>query len=129
MWHEHALPIVADYPHNLFTLFGKSYRMRVSEEATDLCPVKLCHQQGASSSSVLQDAGLVYLHQISPHPLERKLTPVNETLGKFSDAADGGDNERAHGRNTILNELGGGGRPGRWEQWLQTIDGKVDRTL
>ena len=129
MWHEHALPIVAEYPHNLFTLFGKSYRMRVSEEATDLCPVKLCHQQGASSSSVFKDAGLVYLHQISPHPLEKKLTPVNETLGKFSDADEDTDNERAHGKNTILNELGGGGRPGRWAQWLQTIDGKVDRTL
>ena len=129
MWHEHALPIVADYPHNLFTLFGKSYRMRVSEEATDLCPVKICHQEGASSSSVLKDAGLVYLHQISPHPLEKKLTPVNETLGKFSDEAEDKADERAHGKNTILNELGGGGRPGRWAQWLQTVDGEVDRTL
>src|SRR3954452_7494499 len=86
MWHEHALPIAAEYPHNLFTLFGKNYRMRVSEEATDLCPIKLCHQAGASSSSVFSDAGLVYLHQISPKHLERKLTPVNETLGKFSDS-------------------------------------------
>src|SRR3954468_1533931 len=129
MWHEHAIPIAAEYPHNLFTLFGKSYRMRVSEEATDFCPVKLCHQQGASSSSVFKDAGLVYLHQISPHPLEKKLTPVNETLGKFSDADEDTDNERAHGKDTILNELGGGGRPGRCAQWLETIDGKVDRTL
>jgi Sulfatase len=148
MWHEHALPIAADYPHNLFTLFGKSYRMRVSEEATDLCPLKLCHQEGASSSSVFKDAGLVYLHQISPKPLEKKLTPVNETLGKFSDAdADqkedansnndvpatgsgaGTDNNRPHGRDKILNELGGGGRPARYEQWLRTIDAKADRTL
>jgi hypothetical protein len=145
MWHEHAIPIAAEYPHNLFTLFGKNYRMRVSEEATDLCPVKLCHQQGASSSSVLSDAGLVFLHQIAPKPLEKKLTPVNETLGKFSDeakeernsnsdtpattSAGGVDNDRPHGRDKILNELGGGGRPARYEQWLQTIDGKVDRTL
>jgi hypothetical protein len=146
MWHEHALPIVADYPRNLLTLLGKSSRMRVSEEATDLCPVKVCHQQGASSSSVFKDAGLVYLHQISPKPLEKKLTPVNETLGKFSDStedkeeknsnndapaakAGGVDNNRPHGRDKILNELGGGGRPARFEQWLRTIDGKVDRTL
>jgi hypothetical protein len=78
---------------------------------------------------VFKDAGLVYLHQISPHPLEKKLTPVNETLGKFSDEDEDTDKERAHGKNTILNELGGGGRPGRWAQWLQTVDGKVDRTL
>ena len=126
MWHEHALPIAAEYPHNLFTLFGKSYRLKVGEEATDLCPVKLCHQKGASSASVFNDAGLVYLHQISPKPLEKKLTPVNETLGKFS---DGDDNQRQHGKNTILDELGGGGRPARFDDWLQTIDGKVDRTL
>src|SRR3954447_2416793 len=143
MWHEHALPIAAEYPHNLFTLFGKNYRMRVSEEATDLCPIKLCHQRGASSSSVIKDAGLVYLHQIAPKPLEKKLTPVNETLGKFSDATEdkeeknsnndkpaaGVDNNRPHGRDKILNELGGGGRPARYEQWLRSIDGKVDRTL
>jgi hypothetical protein len=142
MWHEHALPIAAEYPHNLFTLFGKDYRLRVSEEATDLCPVKLCHEKGASSSSVFNDAGLVYLHQIAPKPLEKKLTPVNETLGTFSDAdpeakeeansnndKPGVDNSRPHGRDKILNELGGGGRPARYEQWLRTIDGKVDRTL
>jgi hypothetical protein len=148
MWHEHALPIVSDYPRNLFTLFGKHYRMRVAEEATDLCPVKLCHQQGVSSASMFKDAGLVYLHQISPKPLERKLTPVNETLGKFDDAAVEAkeqqnsdndtpatvspgaiDNNRPHGRDRILNELGGGGRPARFAQWLQAIDGKVDRTL
>src|SRR3954451_17828282 len=146
MWHEKALPIAAEYPHNLFTLFGKSYRMRVQEEATDLCPVKLCPQTGPSSSSVFNDAGLVYLHQIAPKPLEKKLTPVNETLGKFDDteakeeknstgdvpaasSKTGVDNNRPHGRDKILHELGGGGRPARYEQWLQTIDGKVDRTL
>jgi hypothetical protein len=132
MWHEHGLPIAAEYPHNLFTLFGKSYRMRVGEEATDLCPVKLCHQKGASSTSVFNDAGLVYLHQISPKRLEEKLTPVNETLGKFSDDDDASvetASDRKHGKQRILNELGGGGRPRRFDQWLQTVDGQLDRTL
>lgn len=144
MWHEHAIPIAAEYPHNLFTLLGSSYRMRVGEEATDLCPQKLCHQRGVSASSLLSDAGLVYLHQISPRGIEKHLTPVNETLGKFTDAdadqatpADtqgatpkkGIDNQRPHGKDIILNELGGGGRPARLAQWLRTVDGKVDRTL
>ncbi len=147
-WHEHGLPIAAEYPHNLFTLFGKHYRLHVSEEATDMCPVSLCHQAGASSSSVFSDAGLVYLHQISPKPLEKKLAPVDQTLGKFDDtigegaedklsegdvpaksAKAGVDNNRPHGKDVILRELGGGGRPARYEQWLKGIDGKVDRTL
>jgi Sulfatase len=138
MWHKgHPLPIAAEYPHNLFTLFGSKYRMRVSEEATDMCPVKLCHEAGASSSSVLNDAGLVYLHQIAPKRLEKKLTPVNETLGKFTGEGKEEKNSNAdtpakasrHGKNQILHELGGGGRPQRFEQWLKTVDGKVDRTL
>jgi hypothetical protein len=144
MWHEKALPIAAEYPRNLFTLFGKDYRLVVREEATDLCPVKLCHQKGAASSSVFHDAGLVYLHQISPKPLERKLTPVNETLGAFdaekaeeknsdndkaTPSAAGVDNNRPHGRDKILSELGGGGRPTRYAEWLRLIDGKQDRTL
>lgn len=145
MWHlkGHPLPIASEYPHNLFTLFGQKYRLRVSEEATDMCPVKLCHQSGASSSSVFSDAGLVYLHQIAPKPLEQKLTPVNETLGQFSGEDKEAQNsnndvpagaakdttQRAHGKDTILRELGGGGRPARFQQWLGTIDGKVDRTL
>jgi hypothetical protein len=132
MWHEHALPIAADYPRSLFTLLGNEYRMDVSEEASDLCPVKLCHQKGASSSSVFKDAGLVYLHQIAPRGLEKKLTPVNETLGKFSDedatAADTAGT-RQNDKEGVLRNLGGGGRPARFEQWLRTIDGKVDRTL
>jgi len=138
MWHENTLPIPSEYPHNLFTLLGRPYRMRVSEEASDLCPAKLCHQKGASGSSVFKDAGLVYLHQITPKGLEKKLTPVNETLGKFSDedtAADttgtaaATEDDQKHGKQQVLNELGGGGRPARFERWLQTIDGKVDRTL
>src|SRR5207248_2430783 len=85
-WHHgHALPVAAEYPHNLFTLLGGSYHLDVGEEASDLCPAKLCHEKGASSSSVFKDAGLVYLHQIAPRSLERKLEPVNETLGKFAD--------------------------------------------
>jgi hypothetical protein len=126
MWHENALPIASEYPRNLFTLFGKSYRMRVGEAATDLCPPKLCHQKGSPISSMLGDAGLVYLHQIAPRGLEKKLTPVNETLGKFEDEDQ---DDRPHGKSTILHELGSGGRPASFARWLQTVDGRVDRSL
>jgi arylsulfatase A-like enzyme len=93
---RNALPIVADYPRNLFTLLGRSYRMRVSEEATDLCPRRLCHQARGGSyqkriGSLLSDTGLVFLHVIAPPKAERNLTPVNETLGGFE-----GDEDRAN---------------------------------
>ena len=37
-----TLPTSADHPNSIFTLFGKSHRMNVCEEATSVCPRDLC---------------------------------------------------------------------------------------
>ena len=86
---RHALPIVSQYPHNLFTLLGGSYRMIVSQEATGLCPNKLCREPTRGSlaerqHSLANDAALVYLHVIAPPALERKLPSVSDTLAGFA---------------------------------------------
>jgi hypothetical protein len=82
---------------------------------------------------VLGDAGLVYLHQVAPKGIEKHLRPVNQTLGKFDDAdtepPPAEALEQVNGPTAVLGALGGGGRPARFEQWLQSIDGTVDRTL
>lgn len=36
------LPLVADYPRNLYTLLGASYRIHDAEPVTSLCPRSLC---------------------------------------------------------------------------------------
>lgn len=152
MWKPKALPIAADYPHNLFTLLGKTYRMRVSEEASNFCPPNLCkpgdvagQANGASVGAMLHDAGLVYLHVVAPKSLEHHLTPIDETLGEFEDDA-GTKNDAASARapttvkpaakgkpksnpGRVLANLGGGGRPARFEQWLTSIDASRQRTL
>jgi hypothetical protein len=38
------LPIVSDYPKNLFTLLGGDYRLDVHESASHLCPDDLCER-------------------------------------------------------------------------------------
>ena len=125
-WHEHTLPVAAAYPNNLFTLLGSSDRLVVSEEASALCPQSLCHEareHGSRSTrehSLIADGALVFLHRIAPDELEERLTPVDQTLGPFTDVNIG--------RARVLHELGGGGRPARFEQWLHRIDGR-DRTL
>jgi hypothetical protein len=120
LWREHVLPIASAYPHNLFTLLGGSYRLVVGEETSELCPANLCREARGSAAarqrSLLSDAGLVYLHRVAPRGLERRLTPVNETLGPFGDAHTGAQ--------TVLGELGGGARPARFEQWVAQIDGR-----
>jgi hypothetical protein len=44
-----ASPSDADYPGNLFTLLGRTYRMNVFESVTTLCPAALCPQTAQKS--------------------------------------------------------------------------------
>ncbi len=44
-----ASPSDPDYPGNLLTLLGRSYRMNVFESTTTLCPAGLCPQNAQKS--------------------------------------------------------------------------------
>jgi sulfatase-like protein len=133
---RHRLPIVSQYPHNLFTLLGGSYRMIVSQEATGLCPRNLCREPTRGSlaqrqHSLATDTGLVYLHVIAPPALERRLPSVSETLVGFTD-----DDGRTRatlpfehtGSGPVLRALAGG-RPARFEQLVRTIERRPLKTL
>jgi hypothetical protein len=134
---RHGLPILSQYPHNVFTLLGGSYRIIASQEATDLCPRKVCREPGRGNlaqreRSLASDAGLVYLHVISPPAIEHKLASVSDTLGGFA-----GDNGRTRvaspvekhtGRVPVLHELAGG-RPERFERLVQTIERRPRKTF
>jgi hypothetical protein len=123
---EQVLPIAAEHPRNLFTLLGGAFRMRVSEEASDLCPPQICplaDSQRATIGDLLHDAAIVYAHVVAPPGIEDDLTPTNQTLGPFAD--DGG----RRGKTTVLHNLGGGGRPARFADWLDTIDSSHKPTL
>src|SRR5918911_999860 len=134
---RHGLPILSQYPHNLFTLLGRSYRMIVSKEATDLCPRNLCQEPTRGSlaqreRSLASDTGLVYLHMIAPPHIESDLASVSSTLGGFA-----GDNGRTRvatpvekhtGRTPVLHELAGG-RPERFERLGGAIERRPLKTL
>jgi hypothetical protein len=120
-----VLPIASDYPRNLFTLLGGAFEMHVSEEASDLCPPRVCAPSapgGSERSSIgnlLHDAGVVYSHIVAPPGIERTLTPTDQTLGRFDDDAETA--EPHQGRRAVLRELGEGGRPRRFAAWLRSI--------
>jgi Sulfatase len=82
-----SLPIVQDYPNNLFTLLGGRYRMEVTESQTRLCPKRLCkrkHPDTASRlSSLYSDARIVYLHLLAPPALEEPLPVIDESWTNF----------------------------------------------
>ena len=86
-------PISSDHPNSIFTLFAKSHRMNVDEEATSVCPPDLCKDiigedpYPKRMSSMAEDLGLVWLHVVSPPKIENDLTSVSENWGNFG----GGD--------------------------------------
>jgi hypothetical protein len=86
------LPFFRDYPENLFTLLGGSYRLRVVEPVTRLCPAELCprvNEDGfvARERRLLSDVGVVYGHVLLPRDLSDRLPSISSTWMDFRDNA------------------------------------------
>jgi hypothetical protein len=90
------LPTSADHPNSIFTLFAKTHRLNVSEEATSVCPRDLCKDErldesyGSRMKSMSEDLGLVWLHVVSPPQIENDLASVSENWGNFGGGDQGG---------------------------------------
>ena len=82
------VPVAADHPANLFTLFGARYRLQVLEPLTDLCPATLCapDRMGAIAwlVPVLSDLAVVFLHQVLPAAATMSLPPVTQNWRDFA---------------------------------------------
>ena len=91
---EDKQPISGDHPNSIFSLFGKTHRMNVSEEATTVCSRDLCEDErldesyGSRISSMAEDLGLVWLHVVSPPEIENDLASVSENWGNFGGAEE-----------------------------------------
>lgn len=137
---EGVLPVASDYPDSLFTLFGDSYRMNVSEEATTLCPRGLCGDSGREQSfsrrmrSLTSDLALVYFHLVLPEAVSARLPSITDTWGDFrgdqalGDQTAGGESRRGAERRQVkrlgkrlVKGFRAGGRPARFEDWVSSI--------
>jgi Sulfatase len=122
-------PISSDHPNSIFSLFAKTHRMNVDEEATSVCSRDLCtdtigeESYGKRMSSMAEDLGLVWLHVVSPPDIENDLTSVSENWGNFG----GGDDteEQPTPRQGLpvntranLNR----GRSARFQAWMSRIE-------
>ena len=122
-------PISSDHPNSIFSLFGKTHRMNVDEEATTVCSRDLCENQildesyGSRMSSMAEDLGLVWLHVVSPPEIERDLATVSENWGNFGgggeEAAEPEDSSPVE-RHTRANL--NRGRPARFQEWRDRIE-------
>jgi sulfatase-like protein len=85
------LPIYSDHPKNIFTLLGRSYRVRAIESITHLCPATLCREVRGTSvqavpdttGSLASDAGIVYLHLLLPAPYSERIPQISDSWGNF----------------------------------------------
>jgi Sulfatase len=118
-------PTVQDHPENLFTLLGTTYQTRVSEEATNLCPARLCERPndgGASARLTLlaDDASVVYEHLVAPDALRDRLPPINDRWRNFRDSPDT-SRGRPLAPNPVIARLVGGERPQRFRTAVDAI--------
>jgi Sulfatase len=123
-------PISSDHPNSIFSLFGKTHRMNVSEEATTVCSRDLCEDARLDESypsrmsSIAEDLGLVWLHVVSPPDIEADLASVSENWGNFG--GDGGETEQTvrDADSAVLNTRANlnSGRPGRFQEWIDGIE-------
>jgi Sulfatase len=123
---EDRIPVSSDHPNSIFSLFAKTHRLNVSEEATSVCSRDLCTDErleesyGGRIGSMSEDLGLVWLHVVSPPGVESELASVSENWGNFGgddDAGDGGDDQQRANTRFNLNR----GRNERFEDWIAGI--------
>jgi hypothetical protein len=123
---EDKLPTSSDHPNSIFSLFGKTHRLNVSEEATTICSRDLCTDErldesyGSRLSSIGEDLGLVWLHVVAPPEMEADLPSVSENWGNFGGGDEGpdlGDDPAERNTRANLNS----GRQARFEDWIAQI--------
>ena len=119
-------PIPSDHPNSIFTLFAKSHRMNVSEEATSVCSPDLCkdthpeESYGSRLSSMSEDLGLVWLHVVSPPNIENDLASVSENWGNFGGSGDEAEVSSDPADRSTRKNLNGG-RAVRFQEWIDNI--------
>src|SRR3954451_447043 len=88
-------PVYSDHPRNLFTLLGGSTRLHVVDEETHLCPIKVCPDLqssfGGEAKSLLEDTGVVYLHELLPPSLAGGIPSIADGWDNFLRDARGHD--------------------------------------
>ena len=123
---EDKQPISGDHPNSIFSLFGKTHRMNVSEEATTVCSRDICGDvrveegYGGRLRSMGEDLGLVWLHVVSPPDMEADLPSVSENWGGFGGGEGGGQGDDPGERNARANL--NAGRQARFEDWIEDIN-------
>jgi uncharacterized membrane protein YgcG len=128
---EGKLPTSADHPNSIFSLFAKTHRLNVSEEATSVCSRKLCKNTQSDEPypdrlrSMTDDLSLVWLHVVAPPDIESDLPSVSENWGNFGGGGGGGGSSSGTGGGSQgsvnVHANLNSNRNKRFEKWISDI--------
>jgi hypothetical protein len=131
------LPIAADHRNSLFTLLGRTYRMTVSEDATNLCPADLCGETERESFKermelLASDIGVLYSYLLLPDQFYDRLPSITDRWRDFHGRGESGG--RGDGAAGLGGDAGAAGRlyagrPQRFQQAVATIEPRSRPTL
>lgn len=86
---EKKNPTAKEHPHNLFTLLGGVYDLKVIESMTHLCPKKLCLERPILEPlrkrlpDLVSDLAIFYLHILLPEKFSLQLPVITRTWKNF----------------------------------------------
>jgi hypothetical protein len=121
------LPTSSDHPNSIFSLFAKTHRLNVSEEATTICSRDLCEDARLDEAypdrmqSMSEDLGLVWLHVVSPPDIEADLASVSENWGNFGGASEVKPDLGSTGIERTTRGNLNSGREARFDEWVEQI--------
>lgn len=78
---KEALPVLAQYPRNLFSLLEATHVINAREMFTRLCPASACggespsHQPEFDRAGMLQDSQIIWLHAVLPRDIAALYLP------------------------------------------------------
>ncbi len=89
-------PFLAQYPKNIFTLFGGKTTVDGIEPVTSMCPRKVCGTEGVANGIFdtrrfgffVRDAGYVYGQRVLPRVMRKYVPSIEGTWGGFGAVAD-----------------------------------------
>jgi hypothetical protein len=105
------LPILADHPHNLFTLLAGTYELNVVETLTALDPSRRNRSIGLDEDPIerfralLSDLNILYLHSLLPRSLATGLPPIAHVWAHYAKMADDDFKEAIQRRPKLFREF------------------------
>jgi sulfatase-like protein len=117
---QERLPVAADHPQNIFSLFGNRYQLHVREDATTLCAPSLCTD--TERKPPWSDVARAYVHELLPDVVEDSLDSAADPDEAISDTRLVPRESKRH-RYVRLHYNLAHDRTGRFEHFVDGIEG------